>query len=222
MIALIGKKLGMMQIFNDRAELIPVTVIGIEPNYVLDSEVDDASETADSHTKSASCARVSLASTPCKAKHLAKAQQALYTARNIPFQKEIAEFKNFDSGHKKGDILTCSLFKEGEYVDVVGWSKGKGYQGVIKRYGFGGGRASHGSKFHREVGSTGMAAYPAKTLKNTKMAGRMPVKRTTVQNLAVVSVDNEKGVLLIRGAIPGPTGRRIIVRNALKKRRDID
>jgi len=153
---------------------------------------------------------------------VAKAQQALYTSRNIPFQKEIVLFKNFDTGYKKGDILTCSLFKKGEYVDIIGWSKGKGYQGVIKRYGFGGGRASHGSKFHREVGSTGMAAYPAKTLKNTKMAGRIAVRRTTVQNLPVISVDTEKGVLLIRGAGPGPTGRKIIVRNALKKRRDID
>ena len=209
MIALIGKKLGMTQVFNNRGELIPATIVGISHNYVL--EVCQKTE---------SLPTVCLASNHIKQQRLSKAQQGVYILKNIPFQRDIMEFKCFSVRCKIGDVLDASIFNDVEYIDVVGWSKGRGYQGVIKRYNFGGGRASHGSKFHREVGSTGMAAYPSKTLKNTKMAGRMPVKRVTTQNLRILFIDNNKNVIVVKGAIPGPSGRKVVVKNATKRMSD--
>lgn len=206
MIALIGRKIGMTQIFDDQAELIPTTVIHVRPNYVLAvQEAPGANPT------------VRLASNPVTKKHLTKAQQGEYTAAGIPLQRDIMEVRDFDPPCKAGDTLTVAVLKDTGYVDAIGWSKGRGYQGVVRRYGVGGGRKTHGSKFHREIGSTGMAAYPSKTLKNTKMAGRMPVKRVMAQNLSLVRIDDEHNTVMVRGAVPGPVGGKVIVRAALKR-----
>lgn len=207
MVALIGKKMGMTQVFNDRAELVVTTMVHVSPNYVLEVRKAGAERKP----------TVRLASNATTAKHLSKAQQGVYAATGVPLQRDIVEFQDFDASCTVGDALTVSLFDDVGYIDAIGWSKGKGYQGVVRRYGFGGGRATHGSKFHREVGSTGMAAYPSKTLKNTRMAGRMPVKRVSVQNLRLVGVDVAKSVILVKGAIPGPTGRTVIIRSAIKR-----
>ena len=212
MIALIGKKLGMTQIFDDRAELIPITVIRFNANYVLGVKPNTANDSGGEFRP-----MVQLATNATTVKHLSKAQQGAYTAHGIPLQRDMAEFSDFDAPCKIGDTLTVSLFKDVGYVDVIGWCKGKGYQGVVRRYGFGGGRASHGSKFHRDIGSTGMAAYPSKTLKNTKMAGRMPVRRVTVQNMRVVAIDDQQNIMMVQGAIPGPAGRTVIARTAIKR-----
>ena len=209
MIALIGKKLGMTQVFDDSGALIPATIVGVSHNYVLGV-----------YQKTESFPTVCLASNQIRQKRLSKAQQGVYMLRNVPFQKDIMEFAHFSVKCKVGDVLNVSIFDGVEYIDAVGWSKGRGYQGVIKRYNFGGGRASHGSKFHREVGSTGMAAYPSKTLKNTKMAGRMPVKRVTTQNLRILFLDNNKNVIVVKGAIPGPSGRKVVVKSAIKRMSD--
>lgn len=206
MIALLGKKLGMTQVFTDQATLIAVTIMQFSKNYVLSAK----KQINNKYT-------IRLASNPVTSKHLTKAQQGEYTAAGIPLQRDIVEVCDFDISCSVGDSFTVSLFKETGYIDVIGWSKGRGYQGVVRRYGFGGGRASHGSKFHREVGSTGMAAYPAKTLKNTKMAGRMGVTRVAVQNLSLVKVDEENNTIVVRGAIPGAVGQKIIIRSAIKK-----
>ena len=109
------------------------------------------------------------------------------------------------------------MFKDVMYVDVEGTSKGKGFQGVVKRHGYRGGRATHGSKFHRGIGGTGMSATPARTFKGRKMAGRMGHEKVTVQNLKVVRVDEEMNVLLVKGAIPGPNQSVVIVKKAKKK-----
>lgn len=209
MIALLGEKIGMTQVFSDQAELVPVTVVKINPNYVI-SVAGGANGVAGATT-------VRLATNPTTSKHLAKAQQGEYASVNVPLQRDIIEVRNFDLPCNVGDSLTVSLFKEISYVDAIGWSKGRGYQGVVRRHGFGGGRASHGSKFHREIGSTGMAAYPAKTLKNTKMAGRMAVKQVVMQNLYLMRIDDEKNIVMIRGSIPGSAGRKVIIRSATKR-----
>lgn len=116
-----------------------------------------------------------------------------------------------------GDELTLDLLKDVGYVDVTGTSKGKGYQGVMKRHGFGGGRKTHGSKFHRGNGSTGMAAWPSKVIKGTKMAGRMGGERSTVLNLRVVEVNTDEQILLVRGAVPGRNDSTVRIRPAVKK-----
>ena len=127
------------------------------------------------------------------------------------------EMRDFDSEVKVGDVLGVDLFKEVAYVDVTGTSKGKGYQGGMKRHGFGGGRKTHGSKFHRDLGGTAMSSTPAHTFKGQKMAGHMGNEKVTVQNLKLVAVDSEMHVLMVKGAIPGPTDSTVVVKKAVKK-----
>lgn len=206
MIALLGKKIGMTQVFNDRAELVPATVVQVNQNYVI-----AVKENANGKST------VRLAGNPTTSKHIKKAQQGEYSAAGVALHRDIMEVRDFDISCKVGDSFTASLFKDIGYIDAIGWSKGRGYQGVVRRHGFGGGRATHGSKFHREIGSTGMAAYPSKTLKNTKMAGRMPVRRVVVQNLPLIRIDDEENTVIVKGAIPGPAGRKVIIRSALKR-----
>ncbi|HZJ88398.1 MAG TPA: 50S ribosomal protein L3, partial [Sphaerochaeta sp.] len=129
----------------------------------------------------------------------------------------LAEIRDFSHDAKVGDVLGVDIFKDINFVDVTGTSKGKGFQGVVKRYGFGGGRASHGSKFHRGIGGTGQSATPGKTFKGRRMAGHMGNERTTVQNLKVVRVDEELQVLMVKGAVPGPKQSVVIVKKAIKK-----
>ena len=117
---------------------------------------------------------------------------------------------------KPGDTWTVSIFEDGDRVDVAGVSKGKGFQGVMKRHGFGGGRASHGSMFHRAPGSIGASAYPSRVFKNTRMPGRMGGQHVTLKRVLVVGIDSERNVLFLRGAVPGPTGARVILRKATK------
>ena len=129
----------------------------------------------------------------------------------------MVEVRDFEKETAVGDVLGVDVFKDVLFVDVEGTSKGKGFQGVVKRYGFGGGRASHGSKFHRDIGGTGMSATPSRTFKGRKMAGRMGNEKVTVQNLRVIRVDEEMQVLLVKGAIPGPAQSVVIVKKAKKK-----
>jgi len=115
-----------------------------------------------------------------------------------------------------GDVLTVSLFKEGDKVDITGVSKGRGFQGVVKRHGFRGGRGTHGSMFHRAPGSIGASADPSRVLKSTRMPGRMGGQRVTQRNLLVVKVDSENNILLVKGDVPGVRGGRLIVRKSEK------
>ncbi len=205
MIGLIGKKVGMTQVFDDRGVVTPVTVIQIEPNLV----VRERSPEADGYA-----AKV-LAAGRVKEKGLAKPFRGQFG--EFSPRARMVEFRDFHHQCEIGDELTVDLFAETAFVDVTGISKGKGYQGVVKRHNFSGGRATHGSKFKREAGSTGMAAWPSKVHKGSKMPGRMGHERRTVQNLRVLKVDGEKQILLVKGSVPGPQNSTLIVSGAKKK-----
>ena len=207
MIGLIGKKIGMTQVFDADGELTPVTVIAVEPNVVVASKTEET----DGYEA------VVLGSVEKKASRVTKPYAGQFKGDVAP-RRHLVEMRDFEKECKVGDAFGVELFDGMRYVDVIGTTKGKGFQGVMKRHNFKGGRKTHGSKFHRANGSTGMAAYPSKVIKGTKMAGRMGGERKTVQNLAVVKVDQERGVILIRGAVPGTKDSMVLVRMAKKKR----
>ncbi|MDR0302175.1 MAG: 50S ribosomal protein L3, partial [Treponema sp.] len=138
---------------------------------------------------------------------------------NITPKKQVRELRDFEKEVTVGDSLGIEVFEGVRYVDVSGVSKGKGFQGVVKRYGFGGGRKTHGSKFHREPGSTGQNTYPAKTFKNRKLPGRMGREGVTTLSLRVVKVDSEKQLIMVKGAVPGINKGLVFVRAAVKKGR---
>ena len=135
---------------------------------------------------------------------------------NITPKRKLKEFRDFEKEVNVGDVIGLELFENCRFLDVTATSKGKGFQGVMKRWGFHGGRATHGSKFHREAGGTG-TINPQHTFKNIKMAGRMGFRRVTVQNLKIVKVDPELNVILVRGAVPGNKNCTLIVKSAVKK-----
>ncbi len=204
MLGLIGKKVGMTQVFDERGVLTPVTVIKIEENIV----VAERSPKKDGYS---ACVLGAVD------KKKASKPYGGQFAEGITPKRYLVEMRDFDTECAIGDKLGIELFEDLSYVDVVGTSKGKGFQGVMKRHNFGGGRATHGSKFHRGLGGTGMAAWPGKVFKGTKMPGRMGGVQKTVQNLRVVKVDLDKQVLLIKGAIPGTKESMVIVKRAKKK-----
>lgn len=213
MIGLIGKKVGMTQVFEEDGTLTPVTVIEIEPNVVIDQR------NKEDHGYSAvviGALDVKSSSSRKKSLPLKKPVSGQFRD-NIAPKKHIVEIRDFSKDCAVGDSLGVEILSDFRFVDVVGTSKGKGYQGVMKRYNFGGGRATHGSKFHRANGSTGMAAWPSKVIKGTKMPGRMGGEQNTVQNLRVVKIDSEKKVILVKGAVPGSRNSMVLVRQAKKR-----
>ncbi len=206
MLSLIGKKLGMTQVFDEAGVLTPVTVIKVDPNVVI------AQKTKESHGYSA----IVIGYGDQKKSRLSKAYLGQFAEGVVP-KKLLKEMRDFSKEVKVGDVLGVDLFEKTRYVDVTATSKGKGFQGVMKRWNFGGGRNTHGSKFHREPGSTGQCTYPSHTFKNVKMPGRMGGERCTQQNLRVVKIDLEKQVIIVRGAVPGPKNCTVIVKSAVKK-----
>ncbi len=206
MLGLIGKKVGMTQVFDAQGRLIPVTVIKVEDNVVIANRTDD---------KNGYSAAV-VASGAIKASRTTKPYAGEFKDVCEP-KKVVMEMRDFDNEVKVGDVLGVDLFSEVAYVDVTGISKGKGYQGGIKRHGFGGGRKTHGSKFHRDLGGTAMSSTPAHTFKGQKMAGHMGNEKVTVQNLKLVAVDSEMQVIMVKGAIPGPTDSTVVIKKAVKK-----
>ena len=196
----------MTQVFDADGRLTPVTVIKIEDNVVV------ANRTEEKNGYSAAV----LGSGEIKKSRITKPYAGQF--KNVgDVKKTMMEFRDFESEVAPGDHLGVDLFKDVAYVDVTGTSKGKGYQGGMKRYGFGGGRATHGSKFHRDLGGTAMSSTPSHTFKGHRMAGHMGNVRTTVQNLKVVAVDSEMQVLMVKGAIPGPAQSTVVVKKAVKK-----
>lgn len=206
MLGLIGKKVGMTQVFDAQGKLIPVTVIKVEDNVVIANRTDD---------KNGYSAAV-VATGEIKKSQTTKPYAGQFKDVCEP-KKVVMEMRDFDNEVSVGDKLGVDLFKEVTYVDVTGVSKGKGYQGGMKRYGFGGGRKTHGSKFHRDLGGTAMSSTPAHTFKGHKMAGHMGNEQVTVQNLKLVAVDSEMQVLMVKGAIPGPTDSTVVIKKAVKK-----
>jgi len=206
MLGLIGKKIGMTQVFDANGILTPVTVIKIEDNVVV------ANRTEEKNGYSAAV----LGAGEVKKNRVSKPYAGQFGDVCDP-KKTVMEMRDFDKEVAVGEVLGVDMFKDVMFVDVTGTSKGKGYQGGMKRYNFGGGRATHGSKFHRDLGGTAMSTTPARTFKGHRMAGHMGDVRTTVQNLKVVAVDSEMQVLMVKGAIPGPNQSTVVVRKAIKK-----
>ena len=206
MLGLIGKKVGMTQVFDAQGKLIPVTVIKVEDNVVIANRTDD---------KNGYSAAV-VATGEIKKSQTTKPYAGQFKDVCEP-KKVVMEMRDFDNEVSVGDKLGVDLFKEVTYVDVTGVSKGKGYQGGMKRYGFGGGRKTHGSKFHRDLGGTAMSSTPAHTFKGHRMAGHMGNEQVTVQNLKLVAVDSEMQVIMVKGAIPGPTDSTVVIKKAVKK-----
>jgi len=206
MIGLIGRKIGMTQVFDDSGILTPVTVIKFDENVVVGERVPER----DGYS---ACL---LGSVEAKESRVSKPYAGQFKG-DIKPQQYLCEIRDFEVDFEVGQKFGVELFTDASYVDVSGTSKGKGYQGVIKRHGFGGGRKSHGSKFHRAPGSTGMAAWPSKVQKGKKMPGRMGADKTTVQNLWVVNVDEENQLLLVEGAVPGRRNGMVYVKSAKKK-----
>jgi large subunit ribosomal protein L3 len=206
MIGLIGKKTGMTQVFDDTGRLIPVTVIEFAPNVVV------GKKTADKDGYDA----VVLGVYDKKKTRVTKPYGGQFPEGVTP-TRILRELRDYEKEVAVGEKLGVASLEGLRFVDVVATSKGKGFQGVMKRWNFGGGRNTHGSKFHREPGSTGQSTWPHKTFKNVKLPGRMGGERVTMQNLKVVRIDAEGGFILVRGAVPGPRTCDVLVRDAVKK-----
>lgn len=203
---ILGKKIGMTQVFTDEGVLVPVTVIEVEPNVVLQKKTLET-DGYESVQLGYGNKRETIATMPEKG-HAAKAN-----TNPKRFIKEIAgdELSAFAVGQE----VKANIFKEGEIVDVTGTSKGKGFQGVIKRYGFGRGPMSHGSGYHRGIGSLG-DINAARIKKGRKMPGRMGHETVTIQNLEIIKIDLEKNVMLIRGNVPGAKNSFVTVTSGVK------
>ncbi|MBZ8134609.1 50S ribosomal protein L3 [Afifella sp. IM 167] len=205
----IAKKLGMTRVYTEAGEQVPVTVLRLDNCQVV------AQRTAEKDGYTAVQLGVGLA----KAKNTPKAMRGHFAKAEVEPKRKVAEFRvSPENLIEVGAEITAEHFLPGQYVDVTGTSIGKGFAGAMKRHGFGGLRATHGvSVSHRSHGSTGNRQDPGKVFKNKKMAGHMGDTRVTTQNLQVVRTDAERGLILIRGAVPGAKGGLLLVRDAIKK-----
>jgi len=210
-IGIIGKKLGMSQIFKENGVVIPVTVIEAKENYVVQIKKRDGKD---------GYSAVQIGYEEVKEKKLTKAELERLKKNNLPPLKILRELRMKDDKEveefKVGQKINVEIFKEGEFVDITGKSIGKGFQGVVKRHGFHGGPATHGSMSHRRPGSIG-GTTPARVLKGKKMAGHMGDETVTIQNLEVVKVIPEKNLIMVKGAVPGHRNGYLLIRKALKK-----
>ena len=209
--ALIGKKIGMTQVYDEQGPLIPVTVIEAGPCVVtavktVERDGYDALQLGFGARKAKNLSRAEKG-------HLTKAV-AVDEAGKLP--AVLREFRGMDAA-EPGSVLNVGVFAAGDFLDVVGTTKGRGFQGVVKRWNFGGGRASHGGAWERRPGSIGCCEFPGRVAKGKKMAGHYGCDRCTVQNLKVVRVNVEENYLLVKGAVPGANGGILLVRSALKK-----
>ncbi|MCE8033980.1 50S ribosomal protein L3 [Billgrantia tianxiuensis] len=208
-IGLVGRKAGMTRVFTEDGASVPVTVIEVEPNRITSVKT----------VESDGYAAVQVTAGSRKAKHLTKAQAGQYAKAGVEAGRSLMEFR-LNAGEEAPEVggeLTVSLFEAGQKVDVTGTSKGKGFQGAVKRWNFRTQDATHGNSLsHRAPGSIGMCQTPGRVFKGKKMAGQMGNVRCTVQSLEVVRVDAERNLLLIKGAVPGATGSDVIVRSAVK------
>jgi len=202
---ILGRKIGMSQVFSDSGDPIVVTVVEVEENVVLQKK------TLESDGYNAIQIGFSDKKNPNKSE-VGRSQKA-----NTKPKRYVKEIRG--ASLEVGKRIRADIFQEGDIVDVTGISKGKGFQGVIKRHGLSGGPASHGSRFHRAPGSIGVIAKNdgMKVLKGKKMPGRMGGKQTTIQNLTIIKVDSERNLLLIKGNIPGAKKSFVIIETAIKK-----
>lgn len=204
---ILGKKVGMTQVFTKSGKLIPVTVVEVEPNVVTQIKTVEK----DGYNA------VQLGAVTVKEKSSNKAKVGHTNKANTAPKRFLKEIRGVNvEDYTLGQVIDASIFTEGEIVDVTGTSKGKGYQGVIKRWNQSRGPMGHGSQYHRGVGSLG-TLLPMHVLKGKKMAGHMGNEKTTIQNLEVVSVDLENNVILIKGNVPGPKKSLVMIKTSVKK-----
>ncbi len=203
---LIGKKVGMTQIFEENGTVRPVTVLEAGPCVVVQRKTDEKDGYAAVQIGLVNAKAAKKANRPMRGHH----QKA-----DVPPTRLLREFRvDADAELKPGDSVLVNIFEGVDKVDVIGTSKGKGFQGVMKRHGFSGGRATHGSMFHRAPGSIGQAAYPAKVLRGMRGPGRMGNARVTAKNLTVLRIDTEKNLMLVEGSVPGPPGGILLIRKS--------
>jgi large subunit ribosomal protein L3 len=205
---LIGKKIGMTQIFDEKGNVIPVTVIECGPCVVAQKK------TAENDGYDA----IQLGFMEAKAKHLTKAEQGHFEKNGLQLKKHLKEFRYDDcSKYNVGDVITVDTFAAGEKVDVTGMTKGHGYSGVVKRWNCHKLRMTHGvGPVHRQPGSMGANSSPSRIFKNKKMAGQYGNEQVTVLNLKVVKIDSEKNLIAVKGAIPGAKNGIVFVRDSVK------
>lgn len=205
---LIGKKLGMTQVHDSAGRLVAVTVLQAGPCVVVQRKTS-ARDGYDA---------VQLGFMEQKESRLTKAEAARFKKIGISPRRILREFRvSSDADIKEGSEVTVSIFEGVGYVDVTGITKGRGFQGVVKRHRMGGGPASHGHMSHRRIGAIGQRTWPARIMKGKRMPGRMGRVRVTTQNLRVIQVRPADNVLLVEGAVPGPVGGVVLIRKALKK-----
>ncbi len=209
---LLGTKLGMTQVWDQNNRVVPVTVISAASNVVTQVRSADT----DGYTA------VQLGFGEVKAARVTKPAAGHFEKAGVTPRRHLVEIRTADAAnYTLGQELSADLFNAGERIDVTGTSKGKGFAGVMKRHGFHGVSSSHGShRNHRKPGSIGGCATPARVFKGLRMAGRMGVETVTTQNLTVHAVDADKGLILVKGAVPGPKGALVIVRSAAKSTGD--
>ena len=208
---MIGKKVGMTQVFDDQGTVVPVTVIQAGPCYVTQIR----NRERDGYVS------VQLGYGESKPTRLTKGQLGHLQRTDLPALRHLREFRLADNSNmavEEGQEIKVDIFEQGEFVDIIGTSKGRGHAGTIKRHGFARGPKTHGqSDRMRSPGSIGMCATPGRTLKGKKMAGRMGNDRVTVQNLPLVVVDAEKNLLAVKGSVPGAKGSIVMIRPAIKR-----
>jgi len=203
MSGIIGKKIGMTSVFSAEGKNIPCTVIEAGPCVVTQVKTTDI----DGYEA------IQLGFVDKKDKHTPNPEKGHFKKAGVSPKRHLAEFKGFGNDFKLGSEITVDLFNDATYVDVIGTSKGKGFQGVVKRHGFAGvGQATHGQHNRlRAPGSIGAASYPAKVFKGTRMAGQMGNEQVTVQNLQVIKIIPEHNLLLLKGSIPGAKGSIVLI-----------
>lgn len=204
---IIGKKVGMTQIFDEKGNVIPVTAIETEGNIVAQIKTVET----DGYQS------IQLGYGDVKDKHINKPEAGHFAKVKLPNKKHLREFR-LDSveNYKVGDEVKVDIFEAGEKVDIQGTSKGKGFQGVIKRHGQHRGPMGHGSMYHRRPGSMGATSTPGRVFKGKKLPGHMGKVTVTIQNLEIVKVDTDKNVLLVKGSVPGPKGAILKVKSTVK------
>ena len=205
--AIIGKKVGMTQIFDETGKVIPVTVVEAGPCVVTQKKTVET----DGYTA------VQLGYGDVKESKLSKPEAGHLKKAGVEAKKHLKEFKLEKANEMNvGDVVKADVFAAGDWIDVTGTSKGHGYTGAIQRWNQHTGPMAHGSKYHRGVGSLSANSDPSRVFKNKHMAGHYGVDRVTVQNLSVVRVDAERNLLLVRGNVPGPNGGTLVIRDSVK------
>ncbi|MBR2524666.1 MAG: 50S ribosomal protein L3 [Clostridiales bacterium] len=203
---IIGKKSGMTQLFDENGNVVPATVIEVEPMYVLQNKTVET----DGYNA------VKVGSGSIREKLVNMPDKGQFKNSGVEVKRYIREFEADEEYALGQEIKVSDMFAVGDHVDVSGVSKGKGFQGNTKRHGQKGGPSGHGSMYHRRVGSMGANSTPARVMPGKKMPGHMGAVNCTVQNLSVVMVDGDRGILVLRGAVPGPKGGMVTVKTSVK------